>query len=143
MKEWKELRKECYGQDIYTDYKGGFINFNPESMNDVENGEFRSYDEYLDVQMHSCGKTRKYFELCYFYSVYVDFAGQILRFDKEKTRVLFKRIMINGAYCDGITFYGKEDHVWMEKSDFEGFKPGDCVSFEAEIYRYMRKKMVS
>ena len=68
-----------------------------------------------------------------------DFKGQILRFDQQKNKVLFKRIMVNGMYGDGIGFVGKEDHVWMDRTGFELFNPGDCLWFEADIYRYMRK----
>ena len=35
-------------------------------------------------------------------------------------------------------FVGKEDHVWMDISGFEGFQVGDCLSFFAEIHRYVK-----
>lgn len=80
--------------------------------------------------------------MCYYHmgGAYADFKGKILRFDETKGKVLFKRIMLNGMYGDGTGFYGKEDHVWMDKADFEEFSVNDCVQFEADIYRYMRKK---
>ena len=103
MNEWDELRKECYGKDIIERYQNGRIDFSPDSMQDVENGDFKSYDEYLKVQERSCDKVRQFFELCYYHvsGAYADFKGQILRFDQQKNKVLFKRIMVNGMYGDG------------------------------------------
>ncbi|WP_456063803.1 hypothetical protein [Clostridium sp.] len=141
MSKWDELRKECYGKDIIERYQNGRIDFSPDSMRDVENGDFKSYDEYLEVQERSCDEVRQFFELCYYRvsGAYADFKGQILRFDQQKNKVLFKRIMVNGMYGDGIGFIGKEDHVWMDRNGFELFNPGDCLRFEADVYRYMRK----
>ena len=141
MNKWDELRKECYGKDTLERYQNGRIDFSPDSMQDVENGDFKSYDEYLEVQKRSCDKVRQFFELCYYHvsGSSADFKGQILRFDQQKNKVLFKRIMVNGMYGDGIGFVGKEDHVWMDRTGFELFNPGDCLWFEADIYRYMRK----
>ena len=39
---------------------------------------------------------------------------------------------------DGEVFDGKEDHVWMDKTGLEQFCVGDCLSFEAEVYRYVK-----
>ena len=41
-------------------------------------------------------------------------------------------------YPDGTMFDDKEDHVWMEKSGFEQYRVGDSISFEAEVYRYVK-----
>lgn len=141
MNKWDELRKECYGKDTLERYQNGRIDFSPDSMRDVENGDFKSYDEYLEVQKRSCDKVRQFFELCYYHvsGSSADFKGQILRFDQQKNKVLFKRIMVNDMYGDGIGFVGKEDHVWMDRTGFELFNPGDCLWVEADIYRYMRK----
>ena len=142
MSEWKNFRKKNYGKNICAMYGKGVIDFAPESMENITNGNFKSYDEYLVVQRDSCGKNRRYFEMCYYHigGAYADFKGKILRFDETKGKVLFKRIMLNGMYGDGTGFYGKEDHVWMDKADFEELSVNDCVQFEADIYRYMRKK---
>lgn len=141
MSKWDELQKECYGKDTIVRCQNGLVDFSPDSMQDVENGDFNSYDEYLEVQKYSFDKVRQFFELCYYHisGVSADFKGQILRFDQRKNKVLFKRIMVNGMYGDGIGFVGKEDHVWMNGAGFESFKPGDSLRFEADIYRYMRK----
>ena len=141
MNKWDELRKECYGKDTLERYQNGRIDFSPDSMQDVENGDFKSYDEYLEVQKRSSSKVRQFFELCYYHvsGLTADFKGQILRFDQRKNKVIFKRIMVNGMYGDGIGFVGKKDHVWIDRTGFESFQPGDCLRFEADIYRYMRK----
>ena len=100
MNKWDELRKECYGKDTLERYQNGRIDFSPDSMRDVENGDFKSYDEYLEVQKRSCDKVRQFFELCYYHvsGSSADFKGQILRFDQQKNKVLFKRIMVNDMY---------------------------------------------
>ena len=41
-------------------------------------------------------------------------------------------------YSDGIMFDEKEEHVWMDTKGFEEFVVGDCVSFAAEVYRYIK-----
>lgn len=61
MNKWDELRKECYGKDTLERYQNGRIDFSPDSMRDVENGDFKSYDEYLEVQKRSCDKVRQFF----------------------------------------------------------------------------------
>lgn len=140
MSKWDDLKKAYYGKDICVNYEGGIIDFSPDSIHKVAHGEFRSYDEYLDVQMRSCSKSRNYFEMCFYCGdACTDFKGKIDRFDPVKGKVIFKRIMVDGIYSDGTGFYGKEDHVWMDQDGFAGFQPGDCLWFSAEIYRYMRR----
>ena len=41
-------------------------------------------------------------------------------------------------YSDGTCFEEKEDHVWMEQQGFEDYRPGDCLSFCAEVYKYIK-----
>lgn len=140
MSKWEDFKKAHYGKDICVHYNGGVIDFSPRSIQEVEHGAFKSYDEYLDVQMRSCDKSRDYFELCFYYGGgCTDFRGKIDRLDPIKGKVIFKRIMVSGTYSDGTGFYGKEDHVWMDQDGFTGFQPGDCLWFSAEIYRYMRR----
>lgn len=52
--------------------------------------------------------------------------------------VCFKRIYVLGMYPDGMCFNGKEDHVWIDKHGIEGYCVGDCLSFFAEPYRYIK-----
>lgn len=92
MSEWKNFRKKNYGKNVCAMYGKGVIDFAPESMENITNGNFKSYDEYLVVQRDSCGKNRRYFEMCYYHmgGAYADFKGKILRFDETKGKVLFK-----------------------------------------------------
>lgn len=140
MSDWKKLRRENYRKDICVSYGGGIIDFAPDSMNDVREGGFKSYDDYLGVQMRSCSKSRIFFEMCYYHSdIEAEYKGQIERFDDKKGKVLFRRIMVDGVYSDGLWFCGKEDHVWMDKAGFEEYNPGDCIGFKADIYRYVHR----
>lgn len=105
-------------------------------MKDVVGGENLTYDEYLDIIKESGCKTRHYFELCYYDSFLNDFKGQIEK--RSKRKICFKRIFVSGMYSDGLCFYGREDHVWMDDKGFEQYEVGDCLSFTAEIYRYLK-----
>ena len=67
MSEWKNFRKKNYGKNVCAMYGKGVIDFAPESMENITNGNFKSYDEYLVVQRDSCGKNRRYFEMCYYH----------------------------------------------------------------------------
>lgn len=50
--EWKELKKEHWGQNVIVDTREWeCIDFSPQSMNEVFGGEKLSYEEYLDAQM--------------------------------------------------------------------------------------------
>lgn len=44
-----------------------------------------------------------------------------------------RSISLYGEYFDG-----KEDHVWMSKEGFGDCQVGDCFSFFAEVYRYLK-----
>jgi hypothetical protein len=136
INEWEKLKKEFYGKDILSAFNGGYIDFSKKGMKDVRKGENLSYDDYLYIQKESCGYTRTYFEMAYYLGECYGFKGRIER--KTHKNVVFKRIMVGGCYNDGIGFYGKEDHAWMSESGFEDYQPGDCLSFSAEIYRYLK-----
>lgn len=139
MDKWNDFKREHYQQKYSITYGQGMIDFAPESMDDVRGDSFRSYDEYLDVQKNSCGQARRYFELAYYEpAMDMHFRGTIDRVDVEKAKIVFKRIAISGIYRDGIGFYGKEDHVWMDLAGFEAFQAGDSAEFFADVYRYMR-----
>lgn len=73
--------------------------------------------------------------LCY-YEIPLGFKGEVEKFGKE--HICFKRIYVDGMYSDGVCFEDKEDHVWMSIQWFEGLAIGDCVSFFAEPYRYLK-----
>ena len=99
-------------------------------------GENLTYNDYLDIMKESGNKTRQYFELCYYDSIINYFKGQIEK--KSQGRICFKRIFVNGMYSDGLGFEGREDHVWIADKEFEPYVVGDCLSFTAENYRYLK-----
>ena len=131
----KEILMEYYGDDIVVLSEIGSLDFSPVRMADIVGGEKLTYDDYIDIQIRSSGKQRSWFEMCYYNSP-SKFIGCIEK--KGKKNICFKRIYVSGMYSDGEGFEGKEDHVWMGIQGFENFKVGDCVSFYAEIYRYIK-----
>ena len=131
----KKNKDANYMAKVAVQDENGIINYDPESMKDVVGGEKLSYDEYISIQKKSEGRTRGWFQLCY-YETALCFKGQIER--KTQGKVCFKRIFVEGMYRDGICFDGKEDHVWMDLQGFEQFSQGDSVSFWAEVYRYLK-----
>lgn len=136
--EWKELKKEFWGQNVTVDrQEWGYIDFSPQGMNEVFGGEKLSYEEYLDVQMATGKGIRGWFALCH-REVPLGFAGQIVRITKKN--ICFKRIYVSGMYMDGECFDGREDHVWMSIERFEDYQVGDCLEFYAETYRYLKNE---
>ena len=136
--DWEETKKAYSGSKTGLQVYGGIIDFDPDKQQDLVGGDKVTYDEYLDLQMMACenkGNVRWDFALCYYY-VPLEFMGQIERI--TGTAVCFKRIYVSGMYPDGTCFDGKEDHVWIEKHGLEGYATGDCLSFFAEPYRYIK-----
>lgn len=134
--EWKELKKEHWGQNVIVDtLEWGYIDFSPQGINEVFGGEKLSYEEYLDAQMATERAIKGWFFLCH-REVPLGFAGQIERITQKN--ICFKRIYVSGMYMDGECFDGKEDHVWMSIEGFEDYQVGDCLEFFAETYRYLK-----
>lgn len=131
----KDLFGLYYGKKTLICTYDGTIDFDPESCKNVAGAERFTYDDYIDVQIKSFHKTRGWFENCY-HNFSLGFKGCIEK--KTKNNVCFQRIEVNGMYPDGDCFAGKEEHVWMNISGFENFQIGDCVSFFAEVYRYVK-----
>lgn len=138
MSEWKKLKKEFFGKNMLVNYRGGVIDFSPQSMKNVKHGSFKSYNDYLNTQKRSCDVCRTYFEMCYNHDFDCRFYGRVKKVNANKRLILFSRIMVDGLYHDGIGFEGKEDHVWIRVNDVSKFKLNNCYSFDAEIYRYMK-----
>lgn len=150
MKEWGAVKKEYYGKNmlVITDY--GLIDFSREGMSEVRRIGKLSYDKYLDAQKNSFGKARTWLQECYFSGLSRDFVycqGKIEK--KTKTTLCFKRLYLDTQVLDfgfGIYpnydggFFGTEDHVWMSLDGFEKYNVGDCISFVAEVYRYLKTK---
>ncbi len=135
MEDFSKFKKAHYKQNVCVALEGGVVLFSPDSLKEVVGAEKMTYDKYLDVQLNSLGKIRGYFETCYFNHP-MEFMGQVEKITKET--VCFKRIFVSGMFSDGTMFDGKEDHVWLSKKGFEDLKTGDCVSFFAEVYRYVK-----
>lgn len=134
--DMKALLMEYYGDDIMVMSRFGNIDFSPDRKADIVGGKKLSYDDYLDIQIQSYGKQRSWFAMCY-YNLPNEFMGCIEK--KAKKNICFQRIYVSGMYPDDCSFFeGKEDHVWMDIHGFEDFKVGDCVSFYAEVYRYIK-----
>lgn len=132
----KALLLAHYGDDTVVSSEIGCLDFSPTGKFDVVGGEKFTYDEYIDIQIRSSGKQRTWFEMCY-YNLPSEFMGCIEK--KTKKNICFKRIYVSGMYPDGCDFFeGKEDHVWMDIQGFEDFKIGDCVSFFADVYKYIK-----
>lgn len=125
-----------YGDKIIVMTENGSVDFNPEGMSAIESKQKISYDDYLDLQIRSGGKQRFWFAMCY-YNFPSRFIGRVEK--RSKGRICFERIYVTGMYADDCSFFdGKEDHVWMDATGFEAFEKGDCVSFYAEVYRYVK-----
>ena len=136
--DWLATKRANYGSKIGMQVYGGIIDFDPDRQKDLVGGDKITYDEYLDLQMMACerkGSVRWYFALCYYY-IPLEFKGEIERITEKK--VCFKRIYVLGMYQDGMCFEGKEDHVWIDKQGLEQYQVGDCLSFFAEPYRYIK-----
>ena len=141
--EWERMKKAHYGTKTGFQMIGGIIDFDPDKQKDLVGGDKLTYDEYLDLQLITCEskeKARGSFALCYYY-IPLEFDGQIEKITNRA--ICFKRIFVSGMYDDGMCFDGKEDHVWMPKEGFENYKVGDCLTFFAEVYRYVRPGMAN
>ena len=131
----KEQNDSYYGmKTIVIDYDG-VINYDPEELKRVVGAERISYDEFLEIQKRTAKDARSSFAKCY-HNVALGFKGQIEKRNSKK--ICFKRIYVDGMNVDGTCFEGKEDHVWMDRKGFERYDIGDCLSFFAEVYCYIK-----
>lgn len=118
-------------------YDGGVVFFDPESQKKVLGAEDLSYDEYIEAQFNSLGKCRASLINHFFGSSYY-FKGTIQKITGDK--LCFEWLDVNIDHNDGGPFDEyRETHVWMDTDGFHEFKVGDCVKFEAEVYRYIKK----
>lgn len=133
--QYEGLFATHYGENVVALTYDGSIDFNPLGCKNIVGAEHLTYDEYIDVQIRSFGKARPWFATCY-YNIPLSFKGTIKK--KNKERICFERIEVKGMYSDGRCFEGKEEHVWMSINQFEKHEIGECVSFYAEVYRYVK-----
>lgn len=138
--KWAKFVEE-HGHSGYIELSEfGPIDTRENAMKDIKGGENLSYDEYLQALFNSRNNRRVCFEECYYSNALCYFNGRIQTISKKKKKVMFKRIYVSGIFMDGSCYEGKEDHVWMDIKPFKKYKVGDCLSFEGEIYRYLRVK---
>lgn len=143
--------RQWYGQDVVSS-----IDYRPSSASNILGFKNKTYADYLDLQLKSMGSCREGFEFCYFsFLVNLRCRGEVER--RNKSKICFKRIFITATMADGMCAEEKEDHVWMDVRPFDewtrefpvyngsedNFKidplqVGDCISFNAEIYRYVK-----
>ena len=124
-----------YGKKVLVSTYNGVIDFSLDGYTDIVGGNDLTYDEYLDIQIRSLGTYRRYLAMCYHY-VAAGFRGQTEKINDNY--LCFKHLFVEGMFFDGEMFDGKEDHVWMSNQGFESFCVGDCISFCADVYRYIK-----
>lgn len=115
----------------------GVIFFEKETMKGIVGGEKLTYEDYIDIQIQTKNNFRGSFFMCYIYGP-IEFKGEVDTFRNGK--ICFKRIYDEYMLPDFSIHSGKEDHVWMDIKGFEKLKKGDCIAFNAEVYRYIKKK---
>ena len=134
--EFYEAIQAHYGsKESFQHYGGGLLNFDENAMKDIVGAEKLTYPEFIDIQIQTGKDYRGSFMLCYYYNS-IGFKGEVETFGKGT--VCFKRIYVDGMFPDGTMFEGKEDHVWMPLDGFGKLEKGDCISFFAEAYRYVK-----
>lgn len=132
----KEILEEFYGKITTVQTEGGVVFFSADDGKKVVGCENWSYEDYIDVSLASLDKPCRMGLVGGFMGDVLSFKGEIE--SKNSGFVCFKRLFIDGMQGDGCCYLQKEDHVWMEKDGFERFKKGDCVSFVADVYRYLK-----
>ncbi len=124
-----------YGKKVVQMVDGGSIDFDPDGLSEVVTDKKLSYNDYLDAQINAIGKTHSAFQWC-FYNIPLEFKGRIEKVSGG--HICFQRVFVSGMYSDGECCDYSEQHVWMDVIGFEDLKPGDCVEFSADAYRYLK-----
>lgn len=137
---WAIAKEALYRQPIVAITEWGLIDFDPGAQKTLSGGETLTYDDYLDLMRKSGHSVRQDFEKAYYDASWCSFKGRVERINQKKGTVCFERIFISAEYINGggDGFFGKEDHVWMDLSAFLPCKKGDCFSFLADVYRYVK-----
>lgn len=137
--EWNNLVKKYRYRKVFIQDEYGIFDFSEKSIKDIQNGQDLSYEEYLQILYDSRYDKRRWFEDAYYTDLMeTSFKGKITKFDTKRGMVLFNSVDMTIFHMDGSGSIGREDHVWMDAAPFEKFHVGDCVSFSAEIYRYLK-----
>lgn len=140
LESWKDCKKSNYKKNtIIQDYEFT-VDFSLNNYERLEkNGTNISYDDYLDLQRISFYKDMRSHFLWIYHNLGVgDFCGKI-------TKANNNYFCFNKIYSDAMDSYdctfssGIEQHVWIERKELDGVGVGDCVSFSAEVYQYVKK----
>lgn len=134
--DWKETKKQFYGEERLVSEENGVIDFSPDGMKKIKGGENLSYDDYLDIQYKSLGHQKSHLMSMFVNWDMGSYKGEIAKITRKN--VLFERLFITAIRTDGTGYESKESHVWMSKNAFSKFKLHDCIEFDAEIYRYLK-----
>lgn len=70
----ERIKQQYYGKKQLLIYDDRFVNFDPDSKNDIVGGEKLTYDEYIDIQMRSPNDKGSLF-ICAIYTPISDFYG--------------------------------------------------------------------
>ena len=114
----------------------GIIFFDRELSKGIVGGDHLTYEDFIDLQLQTKLEFRGSFFMCWVYTP-MEFKGEVETFARGK--ICFKRIYDEYMLPDTSIHIGKEDHVWMSSEGFGKLNKGDCVSFFAEVYRYIKK----
>ena len=136
-KEFYELIDAHYGTKAsFQIPEIGIIFFDRELSKGIVGGDHLTYEDFIDLQLQTKLEFRSSFFMCWVYTP-MEFKGEVETFAKGK--ICFKRIYDEYMLPDTSIHMGKEDHVWMSSEGFGKLSKGDCVSFFAEVYRYIKK----
>ena len=133
--EYEGMILANYAKKIIQMTEGGSVDFDPDGLKEVVNGEKLTYNDYIDAQINAIGKTHSGFQCC-FYNHPLGFKGQVERISNG--HICFQRIFIDLMDNIGDCLVDSEQHIWMDLKGFEGLQPGDCIEFFAEPYRYLK-----
>ena len=134
---FKDLIEDVYETDAIVGGYGAPIFFSTNYKEEVKGAEKMTYNDYLDAQFSSLDKDCHDGFANAFFGDELYYMAEIEKINDK--HICFKRVFISGTHSDGIGFKGKEDHVWMDIKGFEKYKVGDCLSFGADTYRYVKK----
>ena len=136
-KEFYELIDAHYGTKAsFQIPELGIIFFDRELSKGIVGGDHLTYEDFIDLQLQTNLEFRGSFFMCWVYTP-MEFKGEVETFAKGK--ICFRRIYDEYMLPDTSIHMGKEDHVWMSSEGFGKLNKGDCVSFFAEVYRYIKK----
>lgn len=134
--EWKEVKQHFYNTPFAVICEGGIVDFSKEEYANTVRDRKLSYNEYLDIAHASLSNIRTGLETVYYDYPIATFKG-VVETVNDNGKVCFKRIYIS-AFDEKDGIVEKEDHVLMKASYYPQIEPGLCLSFSAEVYRYLR-----